>query len=71
MRSRRRTRKARGQNCGTAGSDPIAPQSRGPIPSGFGGHSRPLAASKRSSCFGRDRSKKGNNVVVGHATQFY
>jgi hypothetical protein len=24
------------------GSDPIAPQNRGPIPSGFGGHSRLL-----------------------------
>jgi len=34
----------RGQNTirGGSGSDPIAPQNRGPISSGFGGHSRLL-----------------------------
>jgi hypothetical protein len=32
----------RGQNTIRGGSDPIAPQNRGPIPSGFGGHSRLL-----------------------------
>jgi hypothetical protein len=32
----------RGQNTTRGGSDPIAPQNRGPIPSGFGGHSRLL-----------------------------
>lgn len=32
----------RGQNTTRGGSDPIAPQHRGPIPSGFGGHSRLL-----------------------------
>jgi hypothetical protein len=30
----------RGQNTTRGGSDPIAPQNRGPIPPGFGGHSR-------------------------------
>ncbi len=30
----------RGQNATRGGSDPIVPQNRGPIPSGFGGHSR-------------------------------
>jgi hypothetical protein len=30
----------RGQNTTRGGSDPIVPQNRGPIPSGFGGHSR-------------------------------
>jgi hypothetical protein len=32
----------RGQNTIRGGSDPIAPQNCGPIPSGFGGHSRLL-----------------------------
>ena len=32
----------RGQNTIRGGSDPIVPQNRGPIPSGFGGHSRLL-----------------------------
>src|SRR5882762_7952341 len=32
----------RGQNTIRGGSDPIAPHNRGPIPSGFGGHSRLL-----------------------------
>jgi len=43
----------RGQNTIRGGSDPIAPQNRGPIPPGFGGHSRLLLLGKRSSCFGR------------------
>jgi hypothetical protein len=30
----------RGQNTKMGGSDPTAPQNRGPVPSGFGGHSR-------------------------------
>ena len=30
----------RGQNTTRGGSDPIVPRNRGPIPSGFGGHSR-------------------------------
>jgi hypothetical protein len=30
----------RGQNTTRGGSDPIVPQNRGPIPAGFGGHSR-------------------------------
>ena len=30
----------RGQNTTRGGSDPIVPQNRGPIPPGFGGHSR-------------------------------
>jgi len=30
----------RGQNTTRGGSDPIVPQNRGPIPSGFGGHPR-------------------------------
>jgi hypothetical protein len=30
----------RGQNTTRGGSDPIAPGNRGPIPPGFGGHSR-------------------------------
>jgi hypothetical protein len=30
----------RGQNTTRGGSDPIVPQNRGPIPLGFGGHSR-------------------------------
>ncbi len=30
----------RGQNTTRGGSDPIAPQNSGPIPPGFGGHSR-------------------------------
>ena len=32
----------RGQNTKMGGSDPIVPQNRGPIPAGFGGHSRLL-----------------------------
>src|SRR5438477_6595329 len=32
----------RGQNTRLGGSDPTAPQNRGPIPAGFGGHSRLL-----------------------------
>jgi len=32
----------RGQNTIRGGSDPIVPQNCGPIPSGFGGHSRLL-----------------------------
>jgi len=43
----------RGQNTIRGGSDPIGPQNRGPIPAGFGGHSRLLLLGKRSSCFGR------------------
>ena len=30
----------RGQNTTRGGSDPIVPRNRGPIPPGFGGHSR-------------------------------
>ena len=30
----------RGQKTSRGGSDPIVPQNRGPIPPGFGGHSR-------------------------------
>jgi hypothetical protein len=30
----------RGQNTKMGGSDPTAPRNRGPVPSGFGGHSR-------------------------------
>ena len=41
MRQKRRETE-RGQNTIRGGSDPIAPQNRGPIPSGFGGHSRLL-----------------------------
>jgi len=41
MRQRRQETE-RGQNTIRGGSDPIAPQNRGPIPSGFGGHSRLL-----------------------------
>ena len=43
----------RGQNTIRGGSDPIAPRNRGPIPPGFGGHSRLLLLRRRSSCFGR------------------
>src|SRR6266853_2849128 len=32
----------RGQNTRMGGSDPTAPQNRGPVPAGFGGHSRLL-----------------------------
>src|SRR6266403_5001442 len=32
----------RGQNTRMGGSDPIVPQNRGPVPAGFGGHSRLL-----------------------------
>src|SRR6267143_2588039 len=32
----------RGQNTKMGGSDPTAPRNRGPVPSGFGGHSRLL-----------------------------
>ncbi len=35
-------RTERGQNTIRGGSDPTAPQNRGPIPLGFGGHSRLL-----------------------------
>ncbi len=38
----RQLENGRGQNKIRGGSDPIAPQNRGPIPSGFGGHSRLL-----------------------------
>ena len=37
-----KARVGRGQNTRMGGSDPTAPQNRGPIPSGFGGHSRLL-----------------------------
>src|SRR6266446_3891696 len=49
----RQLENGRGQNKIRGGSDPIAPQNRGPIPSGFGGSLPPLAAGRRSSCFGR------------------
>src|SRR5260370_22565097 len=39
---RPRKKWGRGQNTKMGGSDPIVPQNRGPIPSGFGGHSRAL-----------------------------
>src|SRR6266404_8932279 len=32
----------RGQNTRMGGSDPTAPRNRGPVPAGFGGHSRLL-----------------------------
>src|SRR5258708_37791361 len=32
----------RGQNTKMGGSDPIVPRNRGPVPAGFGGHSRLL-----------------------------
>ena len=47
----------RGQNTIRGGSDPIAPQNRGPIPPGFGGHSRLLLLGRRSSCFGRGHTE--------------
>src|SRR6266849_6912094 len=43
----------RGQNTIRGGSDPIAPQNRGPIPSGFGGHSRLLLLEDAARVFGR------------------
>ena len=50
------------------GSDPIAPQNRGPIPSGFGGHSRLLLL----ECAARvlAAQEKGiRNVVGQHVVQ--
>ena len=41
MRQKRRETE-RGQNTIRGGSDPIVPQNGGPIPPGFGGHSRLL-----------------------------
>src|SRR6266550_4570753 len=55
---RPRQKWGRGQNTRMGGSDPTAPQNRGPVPAGFGGHSRllllefaarVLAARRRSS----------------------
>jgi hypothetical protein len=43
----------RGQNTKMGGSDPTAPQTRGPVPSGFGDHSRLKLLRNRSPCFGR------------------
>jgi hypothetical protein len=41
----------RGQNARMGGSDPIVPRNRGPIPSGFGGHSRLKLLSKSQPVF--------------------
>src|SRR6267378_6498293 len=52
----------RGQNTRMGGSDPIAPRNRGPVPSGFGGHSRPGCSGNRSPCF--SRAEGSSNGVV-------
>src|SRR5881398_2055794 len=40
------------------GSDPIAPQNRGPIPSGFGGHSRLLLLEVAARVLAAQRKKQ-------------
>src|SRR5882762_4981292 len=52
----------RGQNTKMGGSDPIAPRNRGPVPSGFGGHSRIDKSGNRSPCF--SRAEGSSNGVV-------
>ena len=46
-----KARMGRGQNTKMGGSDPTAPQNRGPVPSGFGGHSRLRQLSKSQPVF--------------------
>src|SRR5207302_9750335 len=48
----------RGQNTRMGGSDPIAPQNRGPIPSGFGGHSRLLLLEVAARVLAAQRKKQ-------------
>ncbi len=52
----------RGQNTTRGGSDPIVPQNRGPIPSGFGGHSRPLLLNSAARVFAAH--EKGTSEFV-------
>src|SRR6266478_7659517 len=52
----------RGQNTRMGGSDPIAPQNRGPIPSGFGGHSRLLLLKSAARVLAAQEKGIGNFV---------
>src|SRR6266849_7273119 len=52
----------RGQNTIRGGSDPIAPQNRGPIPSGFGGHSRLLLLKSAARVLAAQEKGIGNFV---------
>ena len=55
----RQLENGRGQNKIRGGSDPIAPQNRGPIPSGFGGHSRLLLLNAQLVFWPRRRRESG------------
>src|SRR2546429_6830261 len=48
----------RAKNPRMGGSDPIAPQNRGPIPSGFGGHSRLLLLEVAARVLAAQRKKQ-------------
>src|SRR6266481_9444959 len=51
----------RGQNTIRGGSDPTAPQNRGPVPAGFGGHSRLLLLEYAARVLA---ARRGNNNGV-------
>ena len=53
----------RGQNTRMGGSDPTAPQNRGPVPSGFGGHSRLRLLSKSQPVFWPRGGESSNGFV--------
>ena len=59
----------RGQNTRMGGSDSIAPLNRGPIPSGFGGHSRLKLLRNRSPCFGRAEGEPQRICKTGCKTK--
>jgi hypothetical protein len=59
----------RGQNTRMGGSDPTAPQTRGPVPAGFGGHSRLKLMRSRSPCFGRAEGEQQKSCKTGCKTK--
>jgi len=52
----------RGQNTKMGGSDPTVPRNRGPIPSGFGGHSRLLLLESAARVLAARRGSSNGSV---------
>lgn len=52
----------RGQNTIRGGSDPIVPQNRGPIPPGYGGHSRLLLLESAAHVLAAQEKRIGSFV---------
>ena len=59
----------RGQNTIRGGSDPIAPQNRGPIPSGFGGHSRLLLLESAARVLAAQERRNQKLCKTAHPTK--